>query len=58
MACGVAMVASQLSSTKSYLLERNGWQLFGELFGWLVAEKGVGISECSIAEIIGKQLDI
>ena len=54
MACGVAMVASQLSQTKLHLLERDRWQLFCELFSWLVAEGGVGISGCLMAEIMGK----
>ena len=53
MACGVAMVASQLSSTRLQVHEHNEWQLFDELFSWLVAEGGVGISGCLNAEIIG-----
>ena len=53
IACGVAIVALKLSSTRLHLLERDGWQLFGELFSWLVAKGGVGIS---IAQIIEKEI--
>ena len=51
MACGVAILALALSMTKMHLLERDGWQLFGELFSWLAAiiKVGVGISGCLVA---------
>lgn len=38
MACGVTMVASELSMSILYLLERDGWELFGELVSWLVTK--------------------
>ena len=31
MACGIAMIPSELSLPILYLLERDGWELFGEL---------------------------
>ena len=38
MACGVTMVASELSMTMLYLLERDDWELIGELVSWLVTK--------------------
>ena len=38
MAFGIAMVPSKLSMTILYLLERDGWELFGELIIWLVTK--------------------
>ena len=50
IACGVAMLALELSSTKLHLFECDGRQLFGELFILLVAKGGVGILGCLVAE--------